>query len=78
MEGPIVFKADQRTLQGFLIELTGQGPFPAVVVIHEVFGLTDAIRDAARRLADAGYRKHRKTSAFMSGILRQAQYRYKV
>ena len=33
----------------------GDGPFPAVVVIHEAFGLNDDIRDIARRFATAGY-----------------------
>ncbi len=33
----------------------GAGPFPGVVVIHEVYGLNDNIRDVARRFAAAGY-----------------------
>ena len=33
----------------------GDGPFPAVVVLHEAFGLTDDIRQQADRLAAAGY-----------------------
>ncbi|HEY5638788.1 MAG TPA: dienelactone hydrolase family protein [Dehalococcoidia bacterium] len=31
------------------------GPWPAVVVIHEITGLNDDIRRIARRFADAGY-----------------------
>lgn len=34
---------------------TGSGPFPAVVLIHEWWGLNDNIRAMARRFADAGY-----------------------
>ena len=34
---------------------TGEGPWPAVVVIHEVFGLTNDTRQQADRLAAAGY-----------------------
>lgn len=34
---------------------TGEGPWPAVVVVHEAFGLTDDIRQQADRLAAAGY-----------------------
>jgi carboxymethylenebutenolidase len=34
---------------------TGEGPWPGVVVVHEVFGLTDDIRQHADRLAAAGY-----------------------
>jgi carboxymethylenebutenolidase len=31
------------------------GPHPGVVVIHEAYGLNDAIRDVTHRFADAGY-----------------------
>ncbi|WP_373368045.1 dienelactone hydrolase family protein [Kineococcus rubinsiae] len=33
----------------------GDGPWPAVVVLHEAFGLTDDTRQQADRLAAAGY-----------------------
>jgi carboxymethylenebutenolidase len=33
----------------------GSGPFPAVVVIHEIFGLNENIKEIARRFAGAGY-----------------------
>ncbi len=33
----------------------GTLPFPGVVVIHEIFGLNDNIRDIARRFAGEGY-----------------------
>jgi carboxymethylenebutenolidase len=33
----------------------GAGPWPGVVVIHEVFGVNDDIREQAARLAGAGY-----------------------
>lgn len=33
----------------------GPGPWPGVVVLHEVFGLTDDVRQQADRLAAAGY-----------------------
>jgi carboxymethylenebutenolidase len=33
----------------------GDGPWPGVVVLHEIFGLTDDIRQQADRLAAAGY-----------------------
>ncbi|GAC1609955.1 MAG: dienelactone hydrolase family protein [Mycobacteriales bacterium] len=33
----------------------GTGPWPAVVVLHEIFGLTDDIRQQADRFATAGY-----------------------
>ena len=34
---------------------TGDGPWPGVVVLHELLGLTDDIRRHSGRLADAGY-----------------------
>src|SRR4051794_26881972 len=33
----------------------GSGPWPGVVVVHEMFGLNDDIRRHTRRIADAGY-----------------------
>ena len=33
----------------------GAGPFPGVIVIHEIHGLNDNIREVARRFAGAGY-----------------------
>jgi carboxymethylenebutenolidase len=34
---------------------SGTGPFPAVVMVHEVFGIDDAMRAQITRLAEAGY-----------------------
>src|SRR5689334_18904815 len=42
-------------LQGYLARPGGAGPFPALVVIHEAFGLNDDIRAITRRFAAAGY-----------------------
>lgn len=42
-------------LRGYLAEPAGQGPFPAVLMIHEAFGLNDISRRQADRLAAAGY-----------------------
>src|SRR6478752_7772397 len=43
------------SLHGYLAVPVGQGPFPGVVMIHEVFGLDDQTRRHADRLARAGY-----------------------
>ncbi|MDQ0866658.1 dienelactone hydrolase [Arthrobacter globiformis] len=44
-----------KTLRGYLATPAGESPFPAVVMIHEAFGLNDQIRRHADRLAAAGY-----------------------
>lgn len=40
---------------GYLVTPDGSGPHPGVVVIHEVYGLNDHIKEICRRFADAGY-----------------------
>lgn len=42
-------------LSGYFARPEGDGPFPALVVIHEAFGLNDDIRTITRRFAEAGY-----------------------
>jgi carboxymethylenebutenolidase len=51
----IDFPSDSRSLAGFLARPAGAGPFPGVIVIHEIHGLNDNIRDVTRRFADSGY-----------------------
>lgn len=43
------------TLPGYLARPTGDGPWPGVVVLHEIFGLTDDIKKQADRFAANGY-----------------------
>lgn len=40
---------------GYLARPSGDGPFPAIIVIHEWWGLNDNIRNEAAKLAEAGY-----------------------
>ena len=47
--------AAATNLRGYLAEPAGTGPFPAVLMIHEAFGLNDIARRQADRLAAAGY-----------------------
>ncbi len=42
-------------LRGYLATPSGDGPWPGVVAIHELFGLTDMVRRQADRLAEAGF-----------------------
>jgi len=43
------------TMRGYLVTPAGQGPFGAVLVIHENRGLNPYIEDVARRAAIAGF-----------------------
>jgi carboxymethylenebutenolidase len=55
-EQNVTFKsgtADQGS--GFLVTPDGKGPFPALVVIQEWWGLNDWVKDQARALAKEGY-----------------------
>jgi carboxymethylenebutenolidase len=51
----ISFQSNNSQLEGYLARPEGDGPFPGVVVIHEIFGLNENIKDIARRFADQGY-----------------------
>jgi carboxymethylenebutenolidase len=42
-------------MRGYLVQPTGAGPFPAVLVVHENRGLNPYIEDVARRLAVEGF-----------------------
>ncbi|HWX24085.1 MAG TPA: dienelactone hydrolase family protein, partial [Vicinamibacteria bacterium] len=42
------FKSGDETVSGFLATPEGKGPFPAVVVIHEWWGLNAWTKDEAR------------------------------
>src|SRR5215212_5953855 len=47
--------ADKGTMESFLAKPDGPGPFPGLVVIHEIYGLNDNIRGIAGRFAEQGY-----------------------
>ncbi len=50
----MTFQSD-TTVDGYVARPKADGTYPGVIVIHENRGLTDHIRDVARRLAKAGY-----------------------
>jgi carboxymethylenebutenolidase len=50
----VSFQSD-TAVSGYLARPKTEGTYPGVIVIHENRGLTDHIRDVARRLAKAGY-----------------------
>ncbi|GHU31684.1 dienelactone hydrolase [Betaproteobacteria bacterium] len=43
------------SMRGYLVQPSGAGPFPAVLVVHENRGLNPYIEDVARRLAVEGF-----------------------
>jgi len=55
-EGKMVsYKSDGETISGFLVTPEGKGPFPAIIVIQEWWGLNDQIKNKAKYLAKEGY-----------------------
>ena len=54
-EQTVTFKSGTETGSGLLVTPEGKGPFPAVVVIQEWWGLNDWVKDQARALAKEGY-----------------------
>lgn len=46
---------DQGDLPAYFARPDGAGPFPTVLVIEEIFGVHEYIKDTCRRLAKAGY-----------------------
>jgi carboxymethylenebutenolidase len=53
--GEVAIPSGSEQVVAYLAKPKGQGPFPALVVIHEWWGLNDQIRDMADQLARQGY-----------------------
>jgi carboxymethylenebutenolidase len=51
----VSYKSGDDTVKGVLYTPPGKGPFPALVVIHEWWGLNDWVKEQALKLADEGY-----------------------
>src|SRR2546425_2262673 len=49
------YKSGDETVQGVLYTPPGKGPFPAIIVIHEWWGLNDWVKERASKLSDQGY-----------------------
>jgi carboxymethylenebutenolidase len=52
---PVTYKSGDESVQGVLYTPDGKGPFPALVVIHEWWGLNDWVKEQAAKLSDEGY-----------------------
>jgi carboxymethylenebutenolidase len=53
--GDVTFTSGSDEIMGYLARPAAEGSYPAVMVCHENRGLTDHIRDVARRFAKEGY-----------------------
>jgi carboxymethylenebutenolidase len=51
----VSYKSGDETVQAVLYTPAGKGPFPAIIVIHEWWGLNDWVKDEAAKLAGEGY-----------------------
>jgi carboxymethylenebutenolidase len=51
----VSYKSGDETVQAVLYTPSGKGPFPAVIVIHEWWGLNDWVKEQASKLSDQGY-----------------------
>jgi carboxymethylenebutenolidase len=49
------YKSGDDTVSGMLYTPAGKGPFPALIVIHEYWGLNDWVKEQASKFADQGY-----------------------
>ena len=53
--GGVEIPAADRAIAAYRAQPDAGGPFPVVLVVHEIFGVHEYIRDVCRRLARAGY-----------------------
>ena len=53
--GETTVPTDKGDLPAYFARPDGAGPFPTVLVIEEIFGVHEYIKDVCRRLAKAGY-----------------------
>ena len=51
----VSYKSGGDTVHGLIFTPSGKGPFPALIVIHEWWGLNDWVKEQASKLADQGY-----------------------
>ena len=51
----VSYKSGSETVNAVLYTPSGNGPFPAIVVIHDWWGLNDWVKEQASKLADQGY-----------------------
>ena len=51
----VSYKSGSETVKGILYSPSAKGPLPAIIVIHEWFGLNDWVKEQAEKISDLGY-----------------------
>src|SRR5580700_2391063 len=51
----VTVKHDTRSVETFVVYPESKGKTPVVLVIHEIFGMTDWVQDLSDQIAAAGY-----------------------
>src|ERR1700687_5679812 len=51
----VTVKHDNRSIETFVVYPETKGKTPVVLIIHEIFGMTDWVQDLADQVAEAGY-----------------------
>src|SRR4051812_37791900 len=51
----VTYSSGNDKVQGMLYMPSAKGSFPAIIVIHEWWGLNDWVKEQASKLADQGY-----------------------
>src|SRR6266702_4788684 len=51
----VTLKHDNRSVETFVVYPESKGKTPVVLIIHEIFGMSDWVQDLADQVAAAGY-----------------------
>lgn len=51
----VSYRSEGARIPGYLARPRASGRYPGVIVIHDIFGVSDHARDVARRFANAGF-----------------------
>ena len=55
LDEQVIFPGEARPIEAFMARPRADGAVAAVIVVHEIWGLVDHVRDVARRFAAEGY-----------------------
>ena len=53
--GPVSVEVADGTIPAYMAKPEGEGPFPIILVVHEIFDVHEWIQDVCRRFAKQGY-----------------------